>query len=134
MKQRFPGVRPKELNRDRPDNTTSTVVVDSDGDDSQKPVSSSDRVSSDDNTAGLVVRVKSSGRPFVNVYYDVGDDAVIVLEGRSDTDSEWRFIDTIEAEGGEEATEQFPWLAFEHLRVWTEETGIDIEIELVAGR
>lgn len=95
-----------------------------------------DSVTAANNADGLTVVLDASGRPFVNVYYNVGGDAVISVEGRNG-DGSWRPIGEIDTSGADtdnESLEQYPWQAFEEVRATTNTPNVGVEIEVSAGR
>lgn len=102
----------------------------------------SDSITAGNNTGGLTVTLDQvGGRPFVNAYYNVSGDATITVEARYDfddgTQSSWIEIDslnTADADTPAEDTSQYPWQAFDDMRITTATTGIDVEFILAAGR
>ncbi|MFW5900680.1 MAG: hypothetical protein ACOCTH_02770 [Halodesulfurarchaeum sp.] len=103
----------------------------------EPPVEERDSVEAADNDAGLAVELDAYGRPFVNLYYSVSDDAEIDVQVRNNADADWRTYDTLdtaESDTDNESLEQFPWLSYNHVRATTETTDVDVTFELAAGR
>lgn len=97
-------------------------------------VVSAGSVTAADNDSGLTVTEdRAGGRPFANLYYSVSAAATITVEGRYDLDAgptTWEEIDTLDtstAETDNESREQYPWVAYDEIRVSTATTGIDVE-------
>ena len=97
------------------------------------PVSNSGSVAAAGNTTGLTVELNKGGRPFVNIYYNVGGAATIYIEVSLDN-ATWRVLDTIITTAAKESVEQYPWVSYPYVRVRTPTTGIDVEFEIVASR
>jgi len=98
-----------------------------------QPVSASDSVAAADNTAGLTVTLDKGGRPFVDVYYNVGGAADIYIEVSKDG-STWRPLDSVSPTSAEEKLLQYPWVGHRYVRVRVPTTGIDVELEITASR
>lgn len=95
-------------------------------------VVSTDSVTAADNTSGLTVTEdRAGGRPFLNLYYSVSASATITVEGRYNLDAgptTWEPIDTLDtADTDNESREQYPWVAYDEIRVSTDTTGIAVE-------
>ncbi|MFW5905504.1 MAG: hypothetical protein ACOCUO_01505 [archaeon] len=101
------------------------------------PVHDSASVDSADNDDGLNLELQIDGRPFVNLYYEVGDDAEIDVQFRNSVDGDWKTyttLDTSESDTDAESLEQYPWLSYNYARVKTDTTDIDVSFDLSAGR
>jgi len=98
-----------------------------------QPVCNSDSVDSGSNTSGLIVELDKGGRPYVDVYYNVGGAATIYIEVSADGTT-WRLLDTITTSTGSEGVEQFPWVGHRYVRARCPTTGIDITLEITASR
>jgi len=97
------------------------------------PVSNSGSVSATANTEGLTVSLDKGGRPFVNVYYNVGGACTIYVEISRDNNT-WRPLDTITTTASKESVEPYPWITYPYIRVRTPTTNISVEFEIVASR
>ena len=95
--------------------------------------SNSGSVSATANTSGLTVSLDKSGKPFVNVYYNVSAAATIYVEVSVDN-STWRALDTITTTAAKESIEQYPWVTYPYIRVRTPTTSISVDFEIVASR
>ena len=110
------------------------------GDRETGATSRGDSIVAADNDSGFqFTHERIGGRPFVNVEYSVGGDAVIVVEGRYEFDdgtmSEWQEYDTVdtsEANTDSDDIIQLPWVSYDEIRVSTTTTGIDVEF-IVSG-
>jgi len=98
-----------------------------------QPVSTSGSVAAADNTSGFEISLDKGGRPFVEVYYNVGDAADIYIEISRDG-STWRPLDSVSPSAADEDTLQYPWVSHRYVRVRTPTTNIDVEFEISASR
>lgn len=97
-------------------------------------------VAAADNDSGFeLVHERIGGRPFVNVEYDVGGDAVVIVEGRYEDKngslSEWQEydrVDTSETDVDNDDLIQLPWVSYDQVRVRTDTTDIDVEF-IISG-
>jgi hypothetical protein len=100
----------------------------------------SDSIAAADNNSGFTfTHDRIGGRPFVNAEYDVGGNAVIVLEGRYELDSggftgwrEYDRVDTSNADVDNSDIIQAPWVSYDEVRLSTDATGIDVEF-IISG-
>lgn len=97
-------------------------------------------ISDNDSVEGVVdqfsVEIDTDGRPFADGYYNVDEGAVIEVQIRNFGET-WRTLDTIDtSEDGvsTEAIEQYPWVARDQIRFYTESEGINAEFDLSASR
>jgi len=98
-----------------------------------QPVSAVDSIAVADNTAGLTVTLDKGGRPFVDVYYNVGSAADIYIEVSTDGTT-WRALDSVSPTAAKEETLQYPWVGHRYIRARVPTTGIDITLEISASR
>ena len=96
-------------------------------------VSNSGSVAATANSAGLTVSLEKEGKPFINVFYDVGSAAEIYVEVSVDN-STWRPLDKITTTAAKSDLLQYPWVTYPYVRVRTPTTGIAVEFEIIASR
>jgi len=98
-----------------------------------EPVSEKGSVSAADNTSGLQVVLDKGGRPFVNVYFNLGGAGRVYIKVSNDG-SKWRTLDVIDLPEGGEDIKTYAGVTFRYVRVETDVAGIDVEFEVSASR
>ena len=96
-----------------------------------RPVSTSISVSASENTSGVELSLIVDGRPNVNIAYSVNGTATLIIEVSNDGVN-WfpRYSGTVSGSG----VVTFGDNAFKWIRVSVPDTGIDVYLEISAGR
>jgi len=98
-----------------------------------KRVSTKNSVTAANNDSGLEATLRVWGRSNVNIYYSVSGAATITVEVSNDG-SNYYTLDTISTSGAQSEVLQYPFMAWEYVRVRTSTTGIDVTFEITASR
>ncbi len=85
------------------------------------------------NTSGFSVVLEKGGRPFVNVYYYLGDAGMVYVEVSVDRHT-WRLLDAISQSVAGSGLKIYQGIAYPYVRVRTDATGVDVYFEIVASR
>lgn len=113
--------------------------ISADRTESLAPVTSRGEISAADNDDGFsVFENEIQGRPFVNFQYDVGGDAVIIIEGLYQTDPiEWYEYDRIDTGNNDVPNSdiiQAPWTSYLAARIRTDAANVAVEFLVSATR
>ena len=100
-------------------------------------VGAEDSMTAGDAETLTVTNENVAGRPFVQVYYSVGSDATIEIEGSNDDGVNWLPIDTLDTNNANtdaESTEPYPFYAYDQVRARVTTNGIDATVRVDATR
>lgn len=84
----------------------------------------------------LDVTLDTGGRPFVQIYYEVNQDASVLIETSND-ENDWREYDTFDTSEDDvdtESDEQIPWVGRQYVRATVEDGDGDLLIDIAASR
>lgn len=98
-----------------------------------KPVWARGSVTASENTEGLEVVLYKGGRLNLNIYYSLGGAGELVIEGSVDG-VVWREVDRYTFAGAGADVIIIAGISYPHVKVKVPTVGIDVAVEVVAGR